>query len=474
MPALAPLRRRIFRSYFLTVALYAAAMAALLGAAVHIDSGISPKILYRNYDSIRAAHAMLESWHGMQSRPSDSSQVHAFQAALDFEKSNLTEPGEADLVNHIENLWALGRLKGIQAAPQLPGLLKELIQLNETGMQRLAAQARQQGRRLFAALLFFFALSLAVTLLVVRRLASSLSSPLIQISRTLESSTPFQEELKLPQPNSLELQVLVERLRAWWLQIREGQRAMLEQRDAQERQRRERLENEFVGVLSHELKTPLQSLGSAAELLASKKEKLDPSLHLFVDTILEDLGRIRSVANDFVQVSQLNVRSIRLKLEPVDLKAKLMDWMRPFEVLARDKGVRLSFEAGGSAAACLIDPLKFSWVLSNLLSNALRVSSSGQELRVRLEDQKLYTELRVEDEGPGVEPSLRERMFEPYVQGSAEGRSAGLLGLGLAIAKEIVEAHEGAIEYFPGSSGGSVFRVLLPFAQGPLRAELRP
>ena len=237
--------------------------------------------------------------------------------------------------------------------------------------------------------------------------------------------------------------------------------------DVTERRQRERLEDEFIGVLSHELKTPLQSLGMAAELLAKRRGSLDPSQQSLLDTILDDLRRIRSVANDFVQVSQLNVRSIRLNLETVPLADKLKEWLRPFELLAAEKGVRLTLERGEGAGLCRLDPVKFSWVASNLLSNALRVSQPGQAVRVKVEDQTLYVEMKVEDEGPGIPPEVERRMFEPYFQGPPENQAAGLLGLGLTIAKELVEAHEGAIEYYRGEPRGSVFRVLLPVAPRP-------
>jgi len=284
---------------------------------------------------------------------------------------------------------------------------------------------------------------------------------------------------RLDQPHSpksaLELD-LDGRLRLFALRERvveapEGSRAsrLLLLQDVTERRQRERLEDEFIGVLSHELKTPLQSLGMAAELMEKRRDRLDPSLHIFLDTILDDLRRIRAVANDFVQVSQLNVRSIRLNLETVPLGGKLEGWLRPFQLLAKERQVRLVFEQGPGDGLCRLDSVKFSWVVSNLLSNALRVSRPGHTVRVRVEDQHLFVEMRVEDEGPGIPPEVERRMFEPYFQGPSDQQAAGLLGLGLTIAKELVEAHEGAIEYFRGEPSGSVFRVLLPSAPRPRR-----
>jgi signal transduction histidine kinase len=322
-------------------------------------------------------------------------------------------------------------------------------------MQALAAQARRQNRLILLALLAIVALTLLLALLIARRLARGLARPLIRLSEEIGRPRSFERALQLPEADSREMALLQLRLQEWWEQARFKQR--------------ERLENEFIGVLSHELKTPLQSLGTAAELLDRRRAQLDPALHPLLDIILEDLGRIRGVANDFVQVSQLNVRSVRLNLELVGLGTAVEGWLRPFRVQAEQRGIGLDYEAAGGAGLCRVDPVKFGWVVSNLLGNALRVSRFGQTVTVRVSDQKLYVELTVEDQGPGIPAELRQRIFEPYFQadGPQGERTAGLMGLGLTIAKELVEAHEGAIEALDAPLQGSLFRVLLPLAARP-------
>ena len=454
---LPPLRRKIFGAYALLVALSAAALGGLFLAEGRVDDVVFQKVLTRNYDSIRAATRMRLDWI---QRPLTPASQADFSAALRFAQGNITEPGEAEALRVITRQWRLhvadpsaaddrAMLRGIDA----------LVGVNEAGMRALAVQAHQQNRLILMGLLAIVAITLLLTLLIARRLARGLARPLIQMSEEIGRPRSFERPLQLPEADSRELEVLRLRLQEWWEQARGKQR--------------ERLENEFIGVLSHELKTPLQSLGTATELLDRKRDKMDPSLHMLLDLILEDLRRIRGVANDFVQVSQLNVRSVRLNLELVDLGAKVDQWMRPFRVLAEQRGVELRFEAGEGGGLCRVDPVKFGWVVSNLLSNALRVSSVGQRVTVQVSDQKLYVELTVEDQGPGIEPSLRERIFEPYFQGQGTNaeRTAGLLGLGLTIAKELVEAHEGAIEALDAPLQGSLFRVLLPLAARPKPEE---
>ncbi len=238
--------------------------------------------------------------------------------------------------------------------------------------------------------------------------------------------------------------------------------------DITEARKRERLRAEFIGVLSHELKTPLQSLGTAVELMAQKKDSFDERSRFLVETMRNDLAMIRSVANQFLQVGEARGEAVRVRLEKIKLSEVLPVWLKPMELLAEERSVRLQYAREGSGDIWgLVDPLKFPWVISNLVSNAIRVAPIGSIVLVLLTDKEGYTEIRVTDEGPGIPEEIQKRMFEPYYQGPAGEycdvpSPPGFMGLGLTIAKEITEAHDGRIEYYRLEPKGSSFRVLLP------------
>lgn len=230
--------------------------------------------------------------------------------------------------------------------------------------------------------------------------------------------------------------------------------------DITEIRHRDRLKSEFIGVLSHELKTPLQSLGTAAELLAAKGPSLDAETRMLVDTIHEDAGRIRGVANEFVQVGLIDLHSLRLKIEPVPISALLPQWLQPFQVLARDRGVRIEFvKEGSETITTRLDSVKFPWAITNLLSNAIRVSPPGSTVTLFVTDREKRVDIEVRDEGPGIPADVQAKMFDPFYQGR---QASGFLGLGLTITKEVVEAHDGTIQYFPREPKGSIFRISLP------------
>ena len=578
MPApLPPLRRKILRSYLWIAVAYVLALAAPVSVAIFADQKISPKLIYRNYESIRASHAMLGAWDRLQAPGSQRSAAavplrEAFSAGLQHEFGFVTEPGEQDLALHLQSLWKDFEAQG--PSPVLKGsmeaALQKLIRINESGMLRRAALAKHLGRLVVGALIAFLALALFLAFATALRLGRGLSDPLVQIAKRLEQGHGQDQPLALPEADSAELEVLRHQVELWWDEARaahrldlaeivaqrdkleallasmedavllldsDGRVAQVNERlagllgqdqssatgrlwaelaplsdngrrllavqgqgeaildlglgdkrrafamrsrvmadlgtlvllqDVTERRQRERLEGEFLAVLSHELKTPLQSLGTAADLLDAKRQLLDPSLHPIIDIVMDDLRRIRGMANEFMQVSQLSVRSMRLKVEGLRLDERLPEWARPFELIAAEKGVRLQLDlAGIQGVRTQADPVKFSWVVSNLLSNAVRVSPQGGLVLLSANDREGRTEITVQDQGPGVPAELQARLFEPFFQAEPGpgSKTAGLLGLGLTVAKEIVEAHGGSVSYRRGPEGGSIFSVLIPHAR---------
>jgi signal transduction histidine kinase len=237
--------------------------------------------------------------------------------------------------------------------------------------------------------------------------------------------------------------------------------------DITEKRQREKFRAEFIDLLSHELKTPLQSLGTASELLEAKKSELPELIKPLIETIHEDVERIRAVASEFVQVTQSHSKIMKIKLQSVAINQLLPEWMKPFRIVARDRGVKLNFLQEGSPVVwASLDPVKFPWVISNLLSNAIRFSPVGGEVDVLLTDRNGAVEVQVKDQGPGITEEDQRRIFEPFFQSptliTTSGKQ-GLFGIGLTIAKEVVEAHDGRIEYYPRLPQGSEFRIILPF-----------
>ena len=241
--------------------------------------------------------------------------------------------------------------------------------------------------------------------------------------------------------------------------------------DVTEKRRRTTLRSEMMDWISHELKTPIQSLGLAADLLARRRD-LDEDMTMLVTTVGQDVARLRTVAGQFMDIARMSPHALSLRPERLDLAARLPEWLGPFRLVAREKNVTLEFRAGADVPAVDADPERFAWVVSNLVSNALRVTPSGGNVWGSVEagiDTGHFhpaggrcAVLKVEDDGPGMTPEQEERLFQPFSHGRSAGTREGLTGLGLAITRTIVEAHGGLVRYAPRPGGGSAFTVLLP------------
>ena len=154
-------------------------------------------------------------------------------------------------------------------------------------------------------------------------------------------------------------------------------------------------------------------------------------------------------------------------MRKIPLNPSLVEWTKPFRVLAKEKGIEIELKIAETKDCWAnIDEVKFPWVLSNLLSNAIRIAPLQSKIEISLTADPENIYLEVADEGPGILPEIQKRIFDPYYQGpKLEGsQTKGFLGIGLTIAKEVVEAHEGSLEYFPRQPKGSLFRIKIPLS----------
>jgi signal transduction histidine kinase len=154
--------------------------------------------------------------------------------------------------------------------------------------------------------------------------------------------------------------------------------------------------------------------------------------------------------------------SIALERQNVDLGEVIARATRLFALQARERGVTLEASApAGGGVTIAGDATKIAWALSNLISNAIRYTPTGGRVRIEAAPQDGTVLVAVSDTGPGIPPEQRERIFQRFVQGG-DGGEAGAAGLGLAIVRDIVQAHGGRIHLESEMGKGSRFTLELP------------
>jgi len=223
----------------------------------------------------------------------------------------------------------------------------------------------------------------------------------------------------------------------------------------------ERLKSEFIIAASHELRTPLTGMGMSIDLLlehvaqglAEKDRELLQAAH-------EEVHRMKALVNDLLDLSKIEAGKIELEFENVSVHTLSEHVQAVFKSQAEMKPVNLTSELAGDLPRVRADANKITWVLTNLISNALRYVSEGGHIRIMAKRIGPHVHVSVRDDGPGIPLEYQSKIFQKFVQ--VKGQEAGDSGLGLAICKEIVRAHGGAIwvESQPGQ--GSTFTFTLP------------
>jgi two-component system, NtrC family, sensor histidine kinase KinB len=224
---------------------------------------------------------------------------------------------------------------------------------------------------------------------------------------------------------------------------------------------KEQARTNLVATLSHEIKTPLTSLALSAQLL-QRSRSLSEQQQELVTAIDEDVGRLKDLANELLDLARGTAAAITLKTVPVDIGYLLQAVTRTFALQAEQKRVMLTTEFDDSAPKICADPIKLSWVVSNLIANALRYTPVDGVIALSAKMTPPVVHLQVRDTGPGIAPQIQERLFERFAQWNTNGAEPGSSGLGLAIAKEIVQAHGGRIFVDSTLGKGTCFTVELP------------
>jgi NtrC-family two-component system sensor histidine kinase KinB len=224
----------------------------------------------------------------------------------------------------------------------------------------------------------------------------------------------------------------------------------------------DRLKSEFVMAASHELRTPLTSIGMSIELLSeSIDEKISARDRSLLETAREETTRLRTLVEDLLNLSKIETGRVEMLFEPVRMYPLFERIIAIFAPQCAEKGVQLLCDELPDLLPVHADASKIAWVLTNLVSNALRYVPSGGKIQLIARAFGGAVHVSVKDDGPGIPQEYQSTIFERFRQ--VPGRlSVGGSGLGLAISKEIVKAHGGTIWVDSASGAGSTFTFTLP------------
>ncbi len=235
------------------------------------------------------------------------------------------------------------------------------------------------------------------------------------------------------------------------------------QQQAEELSRANRIKDEFLAILSHELRSPLNAILGWTRLLRS--QRLDEEKTANALEIIERNAKLQTqLIEDLLDVSRILRGKLSLGLVPISLASVVNAAIDTVRLAAEAKSIQVEVSTGAAPFQVLGDPNRLQQVLWNLLSNSVKFTQEGGQVAVHLQQSNAHVQIRVQDTGKGISPEFLPHIFDYFRQADASiTRSHGGLGLGLAIARHLIELHGGTIQAESlGEGEGSTFIVTLP------------
>lgn len=256
----------------------------------------------------------------------------------------------------------------------------------------------------------------------------------------------------------------------------------------QKLERLERLKSEFISIVSHELRTPLTSIKNSLDILMSGRcGEITPATEKFLNMAIRNVQRLSGIINDLLDLSKIEAGKMDFHFAPTDINTVISYVKSALSEVAKSKGLKLITNEADNLPEILADSQRLEQVLTNLVSNAIKFTPDGKSITissrvVKAADIKInenfkdiiknltgdYVEVSVEDEGIGIESKNLLHAFDKFAQiENSLSRKAGGTGLGLPIAKQLLDAHKGAIWCDSELNKGSKFYFVIPVNKVP-------
>ena len=238
-------------------------------------------------------------------------------------------------------------------------------------------------------------------------------------------------------------------------------------------ERANRMKDEFLAIVSHELRTPLNAILGWARMLAS--DQLDAArAKRAIETIERNAKTQAELVEDLLDLSRIVTGKFELELQAVVLPQVIDAAVESLHYAAAAKQIRVATDLANDSAPVEGDARRLQQVVLNLLSNAIKFTPHGGTVEIALQGREDDVEFTVRDSGPGISLETLPTIFDRFHQTTSGGPPTTGLGLGLTIARHIVEAHKGSIEaHSDGAGNGATFTVRLPHAKGDSGASTR-
>ena len=352
---------------------------------------------------------------------------------------------------------ALFAREGKQRTDEIRRLFRE-FQREENALAAAASRTaeRRSDIAVVAALVAVFASTTLIILFGIV-LARSIGRPVRAVASGASRLAAGELEHRLPERGPGEIGELTRSFNAMAERLEQGRRELEAQNE--ELRESERMKTELVSIVSHELRTPLASVLGFTSLLLKRDFEPDARRH-YLGIVDAQARRLAALLEDFLDVQRIEHEGVELATERIDL-ARLLDEQAQLYAAQSPKH-RLEVALEERPLTVRGDPNRLAQVVGNLLSNAIKYSPEGGTVALAAKRSGDGVRVIVRDEGLGIPADQQDRIFTKFFRGDAGATGITGTGLGLAVSREIVEAHGGRIGFDSDPGSGSTFWLELP------------
>jgi signal transduction histidine kinase len=343
-----------------------------------------------------------------------------------------------------------------ESANEIRDMLDMILNTEQARSTARASHARDLARASIVGGSVALVLSAALVLLFGAWVARQVAAPVRRTSAAAAQVAAGNLDVRVEERGAGEVGALVSAFNSMTRALDQGQQELLEQnqllRESEEHKR------DLISMVSHEIRTPLASVCGFTSLLLEREFPREEERR-YLEIIDQQARRLASIAGDFLDVKLLEGGGMTLDRAPFDLVDLTREQANLF---FSHSSHMLDLDLPDMPVVVNGDRDRIAQVIGNLLSNAIKYSPPGAEVRVVLNQDDGRARLSVVDEGMGIPPDDRARVFEKFYRGTEAASAIGGTGLGLAVAREIVTSHGGDIDVESEISRGSTFTVELP------------
>ena len=311
-------------------------------------------------------------------------------------------------------------------------------------------------------LILFYVIFFYILLRRINRFSNDITQPIEFLSDQTTQLTKNDIEFKSVNTNVLEISQLSDNFEYMIKELKQKAHKLNKAKIIAENANKSK--DEFLANISHELKTPLNSINVISEIMTTNKQKnLTEKDIKNLDVINKSGKNLLVLINDILDYSKLNVGKINLDIREFKVNDFIKNIVNSFESQFRAKNINFELNIDSSLESIITDEKRVAQIINNLLSNACKFTSENKDVSLSLIDQNEYVKIKVQDEGIGIPSDKLKLIFDRFSQvDSTTTRKFTGTGLGLTICKELVKLLKGEIKVESQEGKGSIFEVTLP------------